>query len=214
MTHQGPPHRDHLLLAPGERPRKLGAAVVDEREERVDALEVVLAALPVPVQVRAELQVFEHGHRPEEPPVLGHDRHSAADPVARGAIRDVLTVEGDAARVRPDDPEDRLQRRRLPRGVAAEQRDELARADLELDVLEDVDQAVERVDPGELQEGRRGFRHFRSAALVPRYASTTRGSVATSPNDPSAILTPWSSAITRSEIPSTTCMSCSITRIV
>ena len=110
----------------------------------------------------------------------------------------------DRARVRPHDPEDRLQRRRLPGRVASEQRDELARPDLDLDVLEDVDQAVVGVDPGETEQrlAARGLlAHFRSAALVPRYASITRGSVATASNDPSAILTPWSSAITRSEMP-------------
>src|SRR4029450_11562320 len=94
-------------------------------------------------------------------------------------------------------------------GVAAEQRHQLALADAELDVLQDVDQAVVGVDAGELQEA-----HFVTPLFVPRYASTTRGSVATVSNEPSAILTPWSSATTRSEMPSTTCMSCSMTRIV
>ena len=56
--------------------------------------------------------------------------------------------------------------------------------------------------------------HFVLAFRRPRYASTTRGSVATVSKEPSAIFAPWSSAITRSEMPSTTCMSCSITRIV
>ena len=81
------------------------------------------------------------------------------------------------------------------------------------DALEDVDLAVVGVDGLELEQRRDGA-HFVAAAFVPRYASTTRGSVATASNVPSAILIPWSSATTRSEMPSTTCMSCSITRIV
>src|SRR5207253_1301136 len=101
------------------------------------------------------------------------------------------------------------QRGGLARGVPAEQRDELPLADLDLDVLQDVDLPVVRVDPAELEQT-----HFVTAERVPRYASTTLGLVATASKEPSAILTPWSSATTRSEIPSTTCMSCSMTRIV
>src|SRR6185312_1510152 len=112
---------------------------------------------------------------------------------------------------RRHDPEDRLQRRRFAGGVAAQQADELPRADGEVDALEDVDLAVVGVDGLELEQ-RRDLVHFVAAAFVPRYASTTRGSVATASNVPSAILIPWSSATTRSEMPSTTCMSCSITR--
>src|SRR6476646_7001445 len=57
-------------------------------------------------------------------------------------------------------------------------------------------------------------RHVAFFVRSPRYASMTRSSVATDSNEPSAIFSPWSSAITRSEMPSTTCMSCSMTRIV
>ena len=86
---------------------------------------------------------------------------------------------------------------------------------LEAQPLEDVDLPVVRVDGVELEQRCGPFvAHFVAVALVPRYASTTRGSVATCSNVPSAIFTPWSSATTRSEIPSTTCMSCSMTRIV
>src|SRR5262249_56079623 len=100
-------------------------------------------------------------------------------------------------------------------GVPAEQGDGLRLRDQQAEALEDVDLPVVRVDLVEPQQGRRAVRaHFVSAFRSPRYASTTRGSVATASNEPSAILTPWSSATTRSEMPSTTCMSCSITRIV
>src|SRR5439155_24212382 len=103
-------------------------------------------------------------------------------------------VEQDAPRSRADDPEDRLQRRRLPGRVAAEQADELALAHLDVHVLQDVDQSVVGVDPLELQQRCDVLGHSRSAAPSPRYASITFGSVATCSNDPSAIFTPWSSA--------------------
>ncbi len=110
----------------------------------------------------------------------------------------------------------------LPDALPPSRQTSSPRLHLEIQALEDVDLPVVRVDGVELQQrlGRRPvlvaarFAHFVAVAFVPRYASTTRGSVATASNEPSAILTPWSSATTRSEMPSTTCMSCSITRIV
>ena len=84
--------------------------------------------------------------------------------------------------LRPHDPEDRLQRRRLPGRVAAEQRDELAGADLDLDVLEDVDQAVEGVDPGEPEQRLGVVSCSLTSAPPPWFRDTPRpraGSVAT-----------------------------------
>ena len=163
MAHERPPHRDHLLLAARERARQLRAALVQQREEGVDTLEVLLAALAVAVQVRTHLQVLEHRHRPEEATILGHDRHAAADPVARRPSGHVLAAEDDRAGARPHEPQDRLQRRRLPRRVPAEQGHELALAHLQLHVLKDVDQAVVGVDPRQLEHA-----HFVVALLVPR----------------------------------------------
>src|SRR3954469_3542211 len=211
LRHERTAHGDHLLLAAGERSCELRAAFVEEREELVDTVVVLLRAAAV--QVGAHLQVLEHRHGPEEAAILRHDRHPLADPVARGALRDVLAAEANRAVPRLHDPEDRLQRRRLAGRVSAEEADELAGADVKRQSLENVDLPVVRVDGGELQEIS-VLAHFVVAALAPRYASTTRGSVATCSNVPSEIFTPWSSAITRSEIPSTTCMSCSITWIV
>jgi hypothetical protein len=81
--------------------------------------------------------------------------------------RDLLPVEAHGAVPRRDDPEDRLQRRRLPGRVATEQADELPLADDEVDSLEDVDLAVEGIDGLELEE-RRSRVHFVDAAFVPR----------------------------------------------
>src|SRR5207248_224020 len=183
-------------------------------EERVDPVEVFL--LRAALEVGAHLEVLLHAHRREEPPVLGHDRHPPRDAVARRPRRDVLARELDPPPPRLHDAEDRLQRRRLPGRVPAEEADELARAHLERDPLQDADLAVVGVYLGE-PEQRAVLAHAASsdsAPRSPRYASTTRSFVATSSKEPSAIFTPWSRATTRSEIPSTTCMSCSMTRIV
>src|SRR5581483_4326821 len=209
--HQRPPHRDHLLLPARQGPCELRPPLVQQREQLVDAVEVLLVAAAA--QVGAHLQVLEHRHRREQTPVLRHDRDPAGDPVARRPARHVLPAQPHRSAPRPHDAQDRLQRRRLARGVAAEQADELPLVDVDREALQDVDLAVVGVDRVELEQGL-GGRHFFAISPRPRYASTTRGSVATWSNEPSAILTPWSSATTRSEIPSTTCMSCSITRIV
>ena len=181
---------------------------MQQREQLVDPVEVLLGAPAA--QVGAHLEVLEHRHRREQPAVLRDDREAAADAVARRPRGDVLAVDAHGAVARPDDAEDRLQRRRLARRVAAEQADELARLDRDRQPLQDVDLAVVGVDRVELA-GRLICARPSRARDTPR---STFSFVATCSNDPSAILTPWSSAITRSEMPSTTCMSCSITRIV
>src|SRR6266550_9223342 len=212
--HQSAPHRDHLLLTTGERAVELAAPLVQQREERVDALEVFLASLRVADEVGAHLEVLQHRHRPEQPPVLRHDRHPLPDPIAGVAAGHLLPAKLDRAVARLHEAENRLQRRGLSRSVATEQRHKLAFADVQVQVLQDVDLPVVRVDVLQPQQIRCAVRaHFVSAFRRPRYASTTRGSVATASNDPSAILTPWSRATTRSEQPATTCMSCSITKI-
>src|SRR5881394_188919 len=186
----------------------LVAPLVQEREEPIDAVEVLLARATL--QIRAHLEVLPDGHRPEQAAVLGHDRHPLLDPVAGRARGHVLAAELDRSPAWRDDPEDRLQRGGLSGRVSAEQTDELALPHLERDALQDVDLAVVGVDSLQLQQHQAASPFLRN----PRYASSTRVFVATSSKLPSAILIPWSSAATRSEIPSTTCMSCSITRIV
>src|SRR5262249_18440560 len=119
-------------------------------------------------------------------------------------------------------PEDGLERRRLAGGVAAEQAHELAGLDPDREPAQDVDLPVVRVDAVELEQRRGAHRrlrrayagHFVAVVCSPRQASTTFSCLAPASKGPSAIFTPWSSATTRSEMPSTTCMSCSMTRIV
>ena len=84
LRHQRSPHRDHLLLAAGERPGELLPTLGEQRKDRVDALEV-LSEVRARSQVGAHLEVLEHGHRAEQPAVLGDDREAALDPV-RGRV--------------------------------------------------------------------------------------------------------------------------------
>ena len=113
--------------------------------------EVVLDAVLVVAEIRTELEVLENGEALEEATVLGNHRDAPLHPVRRRLVVDDLAVEDDIAGRRSDHAEERLERRRLARGVAAEQTDELARIDGEVHVLEDVDRAVVGVDVPELR---------------------------------------------------------------
>jgi hypothetical protein len=103
----------------------------------------------------------------------------------------------------------------FPGRIPSEEADELTRVDVQLGVLEDVHLPVVGVDAREPEQ--RAVRRSSLALRRGRARGTPRrraGFVATCSYVPSAIFSPWSRAITRSEIPSTTCMSCSMTRIV
>ena len=82
-------------------------------------------------------------------------------------VVDDLAVDQHAAAVGAHDAEHRLERRRLARGVAAEQADQLARLDADRDALEDAHLAVARRDVIELEQRRasvrRAARRSRSA---------------------------------------------------
>ena len=75
----------------------------------------------------------------------------------------------------------------LPEALPPSRQTSSPSPDGEVHPLQDVDLAVVGVDGLELEQRRDGV-HFVAAAFVPRYASTTRGSVATASNVPSAIL--------------------------
>ena len=91
--HQRAPDRAHLLLAAGHRPRLLGLALGEAREEREDAVDVLLHPRLVLALEGAHLEVLEHGHPREELAALGRLRDAAADDVVRGGVRDVLAAE-------------------------------------------------------------------------------------------------------------------------
>ena len=124
--------RDALLHAAGELPRWCSreALKLDELEHLVDPL---LPALLVPARelerqgdvLRDRAPLVEHCILEDDPVVV----------VAAGLPRG-LAVDGRAAARRLDQVADDAQQRRLAAAGRADQRDELARLDLEIDVLE------------------------------------------------------------------------------
>src|SRR5690606_25684495 len=119
--------------------------------------------------------------------------------------------------------------RRLARAVGADQRRDLRIAHHQVDVPEDRDRAVARLqafDAHQLARARvrghsRWCRHGFLAAcaaicayFLPRYASTTCGSDTMLAGAPSAISAPLCSTTIREQIDSTTFMRCSIRTMV
>ena len=92
--------------------------------------------------VGAHLQVFHHGHAREDPPALGRLRDAQPRDLVRRHVGDVAAVEQDLARAGARPAEDRHHQRRLAGAVGADQRDDLAGVDVEIDALQRLDLAV------------------------------------------------------------------------
>jgi hypothetical protein len=102
----------------------------------------------------AEVHVLHHVEVVAEREILIDD----LDAQPRGVLRPVdvhqLPVEEDLARVDGMDPGDALDERRLARAVVADQGHDLARRDVEVDLVESLDRAEGLRDPAKLQNRR------------------------------------------------------------
>ena len=136
------PFQRSVRQAGGRALGVLGDADVGERLERVTAL----LALPLEARrgMRADEDVLEHCHPREELEVLEGARDPEPDHAARPDALQRAAVEDDVAGVEPVEARDRVEGRRLPGAVGADQADDRALGDLEGDV-------VERDDPPEAQ---------------------------------------------------------------
>jgi hypothetical protein len=83
--------------------------------------------------VPAEHEVVEDRHPPEEGDVLEGPGHPPLGDVIRLEPRDVRPLEDDATRVRVIEPTDHVQQGGLARSVGADDREDLALADLQAD---------------------------------------------------------------------------------
>jgi hypothetical protein len=145
-------HGQHLLLAARHRAALLTLALAQPREQREDALDVVADAGAVAARERAHLEVLAHRHPREDPPALGRLGDAQGSDLVPGEAGDLDALEADVARPGRHDAGDRSQRRGLPRAVGADQRHDLAVADLERDALERLDRPVVRVDVLDAQQ--------------------------------------------------------------
>ena len=142
-----PCDREHLLLAAREQPGAPALQLSQLREVLVPGGFVEL--LPA----RADAEVLGHGQPEEEAAALRHMRDAESRAAARRCAREVGAVEHDAAGHRLDEPGDGAQDRRLAGAVRAEQRDDLARRDRQIDAPDHRRLVVARGQPLERENG-------------------------------------------------------------
>src|SRR5262249_34932996 len=198
--------RAHLLLAAGELPGRPRGALAKARQKREDPREVLRDAVPIPTQVGALEEVVPDREAREEAPALRHLDDAGPDDLVGAGPGQVAAVEPDRSRPRREQVRDRVQEGRLARAVAAEQRDELARADLERHAPENLDAAVSGRQIPNLEQRRPAPAHAvlpsrparaRRAYRSPGYAGMTSGLSAIWEGVPSAIVRPSWSTTTR-----------------
>ena len=93
-------HGQHLLLAAGQGPGDLVAALLEAREAGKHILHARLRCLARGVS--AHLQVFLHRHGEEDAPALRHMREPAPDEAVGLLVADLLIQKPDAPGARPE----------------------------------------------------------------------------------------------------------------
>ena len=131
--HQGARDREHLLLAARQRAAALVQPLLQAREQREDALEIG-GEVRLLGDDRAHLQVFHHGHAREDAPPFRRLGDAQPRDLVRRQLRDVVPVEHDRAFARARIAEDRHHQGGLAGAVRADQRDDLAVGDVDVDV--------------------------------------------------------------------------------
>ena len=105
--------------------------------------------------VAAEQEVLEHGGVLEQLDVLERPRDAAPGHLVRRHPRDVLPVEDQAARAWIVDPRDQIEDGRLAGAVGADDREDLARLDLEAHAVDGPQAAEVHDEPLRGQEAQR-----------------------------------------------------------
>ena len=132
-------------------PDRLPAGSSQPLAQDGEELEHLLGALrdlvvSVALEPAGEPEVLGDGERREHALAAGHLRHAAAGDLVGRRVGHVAAVEDDRAAARLDEAGDRLQQRRLPGAVGAEQGDDLALVDLEVDAEQHLHAVVVHVD--------------------------------------------------------------------
>ena len=136
MAHQGSSHREHLLLAAGERSCHLILSLLQARESREDKLYGVRKLRLILSRIGAKLQVVHDREVREHAPSLGDLRHAHADDLVARSLRDVLTLIGDRTGLRLDESREGVKGGGLSGAVCADQGDDLSPFHMEGDALQ------------------------------------------------------------------------------
>ena len=169
---------DQLALALGELGRRrLGE--IAERQRREGLIDRIGARAPAGEQLpqgcryrwvaRGDVQVLAHGEIVEQLDRLPGAGEAPPHPGVRSGVGDVPTVQRDGPAVR-DETGDRVDERRLSRTVRADQPDELARLDVEID----IDHGVHAPERHRHPASREDRAHERSSMIASERGSSGR----------------------------------------
>jgi hypothetical protein len=158
LRHERATHRQHLLLATGQRARDLCPPLLEAREELEHTVHVGSDAGLVAARVGAHEEVVEDAHAGEKPPAFRRLADSELDDSRGARARDVLAFEFDRPRGRVHEAGNGSERRGLAGAVGADQGDDLAFVDVDRHTAQGLDAPVQRIDAFELEQ-----RHLRPA---------------------------------------------------
>ncbi len=125
------------------------AELPDDRKELESALDVLGSPLHGAACAEPEPEVLVDRQLPEDPASLGDERDAAARDHLRGAAAKRAVPEPDVATRDSHEAHDRVERRRLPGPVRADQTQDLARRDLERDAADRCDRPVAHLEVGD-----------------------------------------------------------------
>src|SRR5712691_9015797 len=168
LRHERAPDREHLLLAAGERARRLLEPLAQDGKYPADPFERFGTPRARRAPVAAELEVLAHAQAGEEPPPLGYDGDAfAAESVPRQP-REIPAVQAQGAGFYGMQSGDRIDERRLSRAVRPDHARKLARAVSDRHVRDRRRRAMGNPDALDLKHGAsRGRRRPRPAPASP-----------------------------------------------
>src|SRR5439155_1210679 len=140
-AHEGAADGEHLLLAPGQRAGGLAAPLREPRKQ-LESARAVGGDPGVGPGVGSHREIFLDAQLGEHPASLGHHDEPGPGARERGDSGEITAAEPYRPRSNRRKPGDGAQRRGLARAVGADQADEFARGDFEIDPLHRADSAV------------------------------------------------------------------------
>ena len=151
-AHQRAGDGEHLLLAAGEAAGDEVALLLQDREHGEGVRHVLLHPV-VGVEEGAEAQVLLDRQVGEDLPALGRLGEAVADALVGRDGGEALAAEGDGAAGDRLDAGEAAQERRLAGAVGADDGDDLAGVDREVDAVQHLDAAVARAQALDVKHG-------------------------------------------------------------
>ena len=155
-SHQRAGDRQHLLLASRQRAAALMLTCLEQRKQRVDMLQILGEMRRIVGDDGAHLEILQHRHAREDAAALRRLHDAEPGHFMRGHGGNIAALEQDVAVSCARTTEDRHHQRCLAGAVAADQRDDLALFDVEIDAVQDRQHAVAG---GHLAHLEQGFAH-------------------------------------------------------